>query len=68
MDQLNTAVALQSSFWPALVERGLLLGAAGEWEQARESAARALVEEPGNVSGGWRVCYVRVVAVCCCRA
>jgi Flp pilus assembly protein TadD len=50
VDQLNTAVALQPAFWPALVEKAKLLAAAGDWEQARDTAARVTAAEPTNVS------------------
>jgi hypothetical protein len=49
VDQLNTAVALQPAFWPALVEKAKLLAAAGDWEQARDTAARVTAAEPTNV-------------------
>lgn len=45
----NQAVALQSSFLPALVEKARLLMAMGDWDLAQEVVIRVLSLEPDNL-------------------
>lgn len=36
-DHLSHAIALETSFWPALVEKARLLAAVGDWEQVHSA-------------------------------
>lgn len=49
MDHLNHAIALQSWFWPALVEKAKLFAWVGDWDQALDSVQRILNEDADNV-------------------
>ncbi len=45
VEHLNHAIALDPAFWPALVQKSMILGLTSEWEGALESADRVLAIE-----------------------
>ncbi len=45
VEHLNHAIAIDTTFWPPLVQKSILLGWNGDWEGALESAERVLAME-----------------------
>merc|ERR1719502_2134129 len=58
LDQLNQAIALQSWFTPALLEKAQVLIGMGDWEQALETTQRVLTQDESNLEA------LRLAALC----
>ncbi|CAM9202117.1 unnamed protein product [Laminaria digitata] len=48
-DHLSHAIALESRFWPALVEKARLWATVGDWDQAEDAIARVLAMDEANL-------------------